>query len=238
MNDFERDLLTENYFAAVRSTPRGYPHEVSANDYQLVTDALASIGYEVTKAPRIKDSWKILKVFEHPSPSPSAFRTTEKTGFRIEIALFANEIHLSCDISFGFELPSMDDRFWALFLDLITNHRGRYEIRQWPSGFASEAHEQEISKRRKSAVFSMIADFILISKHTDHEPAIGDLEFRSPWAGKWRPILPEIITIIEKSWRPSYMLYRPRYQGRIRLEKRARERFIEAAKPYPTPALI
>ena len=222
MDEFEKTLLTENYLSALTSAPHHESYEVSPKDHELATDVLVSVLYEVTKQTKIRDEWESVTAFEKTGAWPHAFRKTGKTSLEISLTVDLRGIFFECDLRHGYMLPSVDDRFWQLFVGLVLEHGGKYELNQWPREFASAPGEREISKARKSAVFSMIADYIFVTKVSDRDPPIGDLTFRFEWQGKWALIVPQLVEITTKAWQMSYLLYRPAYQRRKDLEKRVR----------------
>jgi hypothetical protein len=224
MEDFERTLFTDNYLAALMSAPRHELYEVSANERDLATDALVSVMYEVTKATKLRDEWEGVTAFEKSRTWPRAFRQTKKTALEISVAIDLRGIFFECNFRHGYMLPFVDDRFWRLFVGLVLDHGGKYELTQWPKEFASAPREREISKARKSAVFSMISDFIFVTKVSDNDPPIGDLRFRFDWQNKWSLIIPKLIEITTDAWQISYLLYRRAYERRKALEKRVRRR--------------
>lgn len=230
MDDFERTLLTENYFAALTRAPRRQSHEVSAADYRLMTDVLVSVMYEIPRHLRVRDEWETVTAFEEPGPWPHAFRTAKKTGLELSLTVDLTGIFFECRFTNDYVLPSMDDRFWRLLIELVLDYDAHYELTQWPSGFASGPGERAISKARKSAVFSMIADFILVTRVSDHDPPIGLLTFHFDWGGKWSGLTPRMLEITARAWQMSYMLYRVAYQNQKALEMRVR-RQIERRRP-------
>lgn len=222
MDDFERTLLTDNYLGALTAAPRHQSHEVSAEDYRLITNVLVSVLYEVTGNVRLRDEWKTVTAFEKPGPWPHAFRSTAKTGLAVSLTIDLGGIFFECRFTNDFVLPSMDDRFWRLLVELTLDYNAKYELTQWPSGFGCGPGEREISRARKSAVFSMIADFILAARVSDRDPPIGVLTFGFDWAGKWSVLTGRLEEITARAWQMSYMLYRVAYQRRREMEKRVR----------------
>jgi hypothetical protein len=220
MDDFERTLLTDNYLGALTAAPQHKSYEVPPKDHELVTDVLVGVMYEVTKQARIRDEWESVTAFEKTGSWPHAFRQTKKTAIELGLRLDLSGVFFECRLTHGYMLSSIDDRFWRLFVGLVLDHGGNYELHQWPKEFASASGERAISRARKSAVFSMIADFILVTKVSDHDPPIGHLTFRFDWSGKWSLITPHLVEITTQAWQMSYLLYRAAYQRRKDLEKR------------------
>lgn len=222
MDEFERTLLTENYLSALTAAPRHESYEVSPKDHELVTDVLVSVLYEVTKRTKIRDEWESVTAFEKTGAWPHAFRQTKKTAVEIDLTIDLRGIFFGCRFSHGYMLPAVDDRFWQLFAGLVLEHGAKYELNQWPREFASGPGEREISKARKSAVFSMVADYIFVTKVSDCDPPIAHLIFRFDWNGKWSLIIPQLVEITTMAWQMSYLLYRAAYQRRKDLEKRVK----------------
>ncbi|HJT66410.1 MAG TPA: hypothetical protein VJ749_08155 [Pyrinomonadaceae bacterium] len=224
MDEFERTLLTENYLAALTSAPRHESYEVSPKDHDLATDVLVNIMYEVTNQAKVRDDWESVTAFEKTGSWPHTFRKTKKTALEVSLTIDLRGVFFECDFRHGYMLPSVDDRFWRRFANLVLDYGGKYELRQWPREFASAPGEREISRARKSAVFSMVADFIFVTKVSDRDPPIGDLTFRFEWEGKWSRIIPQLVEITAEAWQMSYLLYRAAYQRRKDLEKRVKRR--------------
>jgi hypothetical protein len=139
-------------------------------------------------------------------------------ALELSLTIDLSGIFFECNLRFGYMLPSVDDRFWGLVLDC----GAKYELRQWPMEFASAPGEREISKVRKSAVFSMIPDYIFVTKVSESDPPIGDLTFTFQWQGKWSLITPRLVEIATQACQMSYLLYRAAYLRRKNLEKRVR----------------
>jgi hypothetical protein len=224
MDDFERTLLTDNYLAALRASPGHLPHRVAPNDYRLITETLVSVMYEVTGQVKSREGWETVTAFETPGPWPHAFRKTKNEALALSLTIDLSGIFFECNLRFGYVLPSVDDRFWRLFVGLVLDYGAKYELRQWPMAFASVPGEREISKARKSAVFSIIADYIFVTKVSESDPPIGDLTFTFQWQGKWSLITPRLVEIATQARQMSYFLYRAAYQHRKNLEKRVRRK--------------
>ncbi len=222
MNDFERTILTDNYMAALAAAPRHSSHEVTAEDYRLITDVLVSALYEVTDQTKVRDEWETVTVFEKPGPWPHAFRNSKKTALAVSLTLDLSGIFFECRFRNDHVLPSMDDRFWRLLIELAIDFDAKYELTQWPSEFACGPGERKISRARKSTVFSMITDFILVTRVSDRDPTIGTLTFRFAWNGKWSVFTPRLIEITTRAWQMSYMLHCVAYQRRKQSEKQIR----------------
>lgn len=222
MDDFERTLLTDNYLAALKAAPGHEHHRVAPNDYRLITDTLVSVMYEVTGQVKSREGWESVTAFDTPGTWPHTFRKTKNQALELSLTIDLSGIFFECDLRFGYMLPSVDDRFWRLFVGLVLDCGAKYELRQWPREFASAPGEREISKARKSAIFSMIADYIFVTKVSESDPPIGDLTFTFQWQGKWSLITPRLVEIATQACQMSYLLYRAAYLRRKNLEKRVR----------------
>jgi hypothetical protein len=105
-------------------------------------------------------------------------------------------------------------------------HKGQYERTEWPVGFASEPHERELTKRKKSAVFAMATDLILTSKFPGWEGGfVGDFTFRYDYAGLWEGIIPEMAAVVKKGWKLNDMLCRAHKSRLMKKTRTTRARF-------------
>ena len=228
MDEFERTLQTDHYLGALstQEVRKGHPFGVAEKDFELMTEVLVSVIYEVTRQVRVRDEWETATAFEHGA-YPKAFRKTKKTGLEISLTICLDGIFFECDLPYGYMLSSLDDRFWRTFVELILDYGGKYDLDLSPRERAMQPEELAISRARKSAVFSTVADFVLASK--DPQGAvIGDLTFRFDWTGKWASIVPTVKEITVRAWKMSYMLYRRAYERRKAMEKRVIRKIVKS----------
>jgi len=207
MSDFERDLLTNNYLTSLAATQHGIASEVPQKDYELQIDVLDEIIVEITNSAKCRDAWLPVTVFEKPSGTAYASRRTKQTGFQVELRIDLEGVRLSYGLANANRIPFVSNAFWTGIIGLVEDHGAKYEMTSRPGRFGEDPKDRELSRRRKSAVFAMIADFILTLKVSEEAHPSGDFTFRYGYKGKWRNLLSEITTVVSKGWALDYMLY-------------------------------
>lgn len=223
MDDFSRELFTENYLAAIAAADRHRACDIAGRDYELMMDVLVSVLTEVTDDVFPRDRWQTITAFERPAFSACAFRQTTKSQMEVELSIAPGQIRLSYGLRYAYQLPKMPDTFWAQLIDLVETFRATYEMTSWPMGFGATQWDKYLSKQRKSKVFAMISDFVLTTQIDTRSHPIGDFEFnfqRKPW----KRLIPTLREIIMRGCALNYQLYRSAERWRQQVTKRALRR--------------
>lgn len=224
MDDFARKLFTENYLSVLARTPRHLACDTPKQDYDAMVEVLVDIIGEITNGAKTKIAWDDIRAFASNAPVACAFRRIEKARMEVELGIDFSSVFLRFGFGYANEIPSVGDEFWHGFLDLVINRHAKYEITGWPSGFALENWERSLNKRRKSALFSMLSDFILISKTSDSCHPVGDLTFSFEHPIEWQALASTATTIVATGYRMNYMLYRSHYSKVASMLKRHKNR--------------
>jgi hypothetical protein len=224
MDDFARKLFTENYLSVLAGTQRHLACDTPKQDYDTMVEVLVDVIREATDGAKAKITWNHITAFVSNAPVACAFRRIEKVRMEVQLGIDFSSVSLRFGFGYPNEIPSLGDDFWRGFLDLVIDHGGKYEITGWPSGFALEKWEQNLKKRRKSALFSMLSDFILISKTSDSCHPVGDLTFSFEHPVEWQALVMTATKIITTGYRLNYMLYRSHYSKMASVLKRYKNR--------------
>jgi hypothetical protein len=223
MDDFSRELFTQNYLSAIDLTERRRACDVARNDYELMVDVLVNVLKEATDTAFPRDSWKTVTAFDRPTHAACVFRQTVKSQMEVELVIEPGEVSLRYGLAHVWALPRMTDRFWTELLALFQNCSPKYSMSSWPLGFASNSWDKHLSKQRKSIVFSIIADFILTTQADRESHPAGDFEFRFRLE-PWNILIPKLRGVIRSGAALSYMLYRSNEQWRQQVIRRAKRR--------------
>jgi len=207
MDDFSRELFTQNYLSAIDLTERKRACDVALRDYELMVDVLVDILKEATETAFPRDSWEAVTASTRPTHAARVGRQMVKTSMEVELAIEPGEVFLRYDLAHFDELPRMKDRFWAEVIELMQTFAPKCEMSSWPIGFAPNAWDKHLSKQRKSIVFSMITDFILTTQSGGDSRPTGAFEFRFVLE-PWNRLIPKLRDVIKRGASLSYKLYR------------------------------
>lgn len=223
LSEYELDNRTFDYINALVDTPTGSGAEVPEETYRRVVDVLARILLEVVRQSKCRAKWDAIRVFEKQTVVPCAMATDEKTWMHLELGISFQTIYLRSSLSHFEELRHLDDSFWDLCMSFGKLGTFKYDLGQFPMGFAKEEWERELVKFRNSNIFSMGIDYALLFRHgqTDFSGTDVTLEWKFVDGFRWQKLMPQLVQATELAWRMNYMLYRSAYLKSKRTTQRA-----------------
>lgn len=209
MEDNNLDICTHKYIHSLMQTARFSASEVPEDDYRRMVDVLARVLLEISALAKCGANWDDIKVFNQPAGVACAFLPDKKTGSQFMLEIDATSIYLIFHLPHFQELQYMNDSFWELMLSLNKLGRMRYDLSVSLVGPASEKWERVLVRCRKSNVFSMLVDYVLLSKEEDDsEVGVPDITLMWPLTHGWQELLPRLVRTTEIGWRMNYLLYR------------------------------
>lgn len=211
MEDNNFDFCTQKYIHSLMQTARLSASEVSKDYYRQMVDVLTKVLLEVSALAKCGANWEDIKVFNQPAGVACAFLPDKKTGSQFMLEIDATSIYFTFHLPHFQELPYMDDSFWGRILSLNKLGQMKYDLSVSLVGPASEKWERTLVTHRKSIVFSMLVDYVLLSKEEDSEDdlvGVHDITLMWPLTHGWHELLQKLVQATEIGWRMNYLLYR------------------------------
>ena len=197
--------------ASLSNAPHYAAFEIPANEWQDMVSVMCLKLTEITDNSKVRMNWDPIMQYDRPTGSATALRTIKKIGFDIRFDISLRGVFLTFGLGYSEEIPSMDDKFWKLLADAVKDYNLTYDLDCRPSNFANEEWEQKIHKFRKSVVYSILSDSILMRKADEDDYPIGDLSCPKSWDYNWEELVEDYCNLVKIAYRLNYMLYRSSY---------------------------
>lgn len=135
-----------------------------------------------------------------------------KMNAEVRLQLHQGSVVMTYELPFFEEIPSMDDAFWAGLSTAVSKHGMTYFCDNHEA-FSAHPANRKLERFKKSAVFSLMQNFIYSYQHDiDHQREPGRFELSIPFEEMgWFPIVDRLTAAFSDFYRLSQQLYRSYY---------------------------